>query len=236
MSLGTVTHRVGLLSSLLAATMLLGGCSPQPAPTPDPQQSNLVGTAGLVDFDAGYLSIGNGPAIVDLYLDPICPYCKIFEASNGQFLFDKVDRNKATLRIHPVAVLDRLSNGTNYPTRAAAALVDVAANHPGSLRDYLSSLYEHQPAENTAGLSNTELTTLAEQAGATLNWHSLQSQYEQWIHEHTAQALQGPLPTTDVSALQQVPTAIVSGRLCTGNSDQTARFVAFYATKSGVHQ
>nr|WP_228502080.1 thioredoxin domain-containing protein [Plantibacter sp. VKM Ac-2885] len=228
-----------LVALLIASTLAVTGCirdsarptsSTQP-PTPEAPTSRLTGTSGAVNFDEGYIAVGTGPTVVDLYLDPMCPYCKMFEATSGQLLFDEAEAGRATLHVHPVAILDRLSVGTSYSTRAAATMVDVAAQQPELAQNYLAALYRNQPPEDTPGLSDSDLAALASEVGARLSDNSTLRTYQLWVQEHTARDVRGPLLTSDVPALQSVPTVIISGRLYPGNSDEAARFAEFYRAK-----
>ena len=67
------------------------------------------------------LVIGSGPVTVDIYLDFMCPVCKQYEDQAGQTLNQLVADDKIRLVYHPVAFLDRASNGTQYSTRSSAS-------------------------------------------------------------------------------------------------------------------
>ncbi|MBD8519127.1 DsbA family protein [Plantibacter sp. CFBP 8804] len=219
------------LAALISAIILSGCVGSEAMPSEEEDSyptSSLTGVVGAVEFDGGYISLGSGATVIDLYLDPLCPYCKIFEADSGQLLFDEVDDGRATLRIHPVALLDRLSVGTNYSTRAAASIVDVAASHPFALPGYLSAVFANQPAENTPGLSDQELVSIAGQLNVSLSDATTLRTYQAWVRDITAEALQGPLPTSEALALTAVPTTIVNGHLYSGNSDDAEHFAQFY--------
>jgi protein-disulfide isomerase len=223
-----------LVSSLLALTVmgLSAGCSadPRTESSPEPRPTTPTGQSGAASFDDGYLVIGSGPQVVDIYLDPLCPFCKKFEQLTGPFLVDEVSAGNATLRIHPVALLNRLSAGTEYSTRAAAALTSVAVTDPDHLTAFLQALYENQPLENTTGLTDDQLSDLARATGTELGSVADLAAYQGWVAEQTALAVAGPLPDTDeLSQLTVVPTILVNGRHFPGNSDETDRFHTFYA-------
>ncbi|MDZ5146291.1 DsbA family protein, partial [Microbacterium testaceum] len=177
--------------------------------------------------DDGYLKIGSGPRTVDLYLDAMCPYCKVFEQTSGPLLWADAEKGETTVRLHPLAILDRLSQGTEYSTRAAAYLTAVAEAEPDKLRGFVQALYAHQPAENSSGLSNQQLDALASASGISADLTP--ASYVGWVRAQTALALQGPLPTTDqVSAIQHVPTVIVQGDVFAGDSSASDLFESFY--------
>ena len=132
-------------------------------------QATDPGTApqsDIIDSDTGAISFGTGEDEIDTYVDFMCPACNAFESQYGEALQSAAAANAVTLRIHPVAILDRLSQGTEYSSRAASAMYCVASESPDSGLDFFNLLYANQPAENTAGLADDELSGLADQAGA----------------------------------------------------------------------
>ncbi|MWV48969.1 thioredoxin domain-containing protein [Rathayibacter sp. VKM Ac-2803] len=231
-----------LPTALLLAT--LAGCSAAPAvpvasgPTPTSAVAvtsgptiGPTGTRGAVDFDGGFVRFGDGARIVDLYVDPLCPYCRIFEEGSAPLLFAEAEAGRATVRIHPITVLDRLSQGTQYSTRAAAAFIAVAAATPEHAQGYFEALFAHQPDENTPGLSDDELLALAALLGGDEEAMRRELPSMQgWVTELTRSALTGPLPVTDeIAAIEQVPTVVVQGAVFRGDSDETEAFAQFYA-------
>ena len=73
--------------------------------------------------------------------------------------------SKVTVQYHPIAILDRASNGTEYSTRAAAA--SAAAAEGGKFAEYHQVLFANQPAENSDGLTNAKLIELGKSVGLT---------------------------------------------------------------------
>jgi protein-disulfide isomerase len=108
-------------------------------------------------------AIGAGPVTVDLYEDFMCPICNEFEKQSGVTLKQLVADKKVTVRYHPVSILDRASNGTEYSTRAAGAAA--AAAEGGKFIEYHDVLYANQPAENSDGLSDAKLIELGKSVG-----------------------------------------------------------------------
>lgn len=219
-----------------ASAILLIGCTAPTTPTASPtttasaNPAALSGTAGAAHFDEGFLQVGTRGRVVDLYVDPMCPYCKLFDETSGSRLLDDAAAGTTTLRIHPVAILNRLSQGTGYSTRAAAVLTAVAAEHPTALPAFFQALYAQQPAENTAGHDDAALLRIARSVGADLQGSTGQlTAYQAWVDQATAAATAGPVPaTTDVPAIRQVPTVIVNGAVFPGNSDDEDAFTTFY--------
>ena len=223
--------RLHLLGALLIVTGLLSGCAAEPsAPSSTPESAPLLtGSRGAAHFDDGYVEIGSGPKVVDLFVDPMCPFCKLFEQSSGPLLFSEAGSGEMTLRVHPLAMLNRLSQGTDYSTRASAMLVAVAAESPDSAEEYLRALYEQQPAENTTGLTDEQLQEIAASVEAAPVSADDLAGYEAWVDAHTQLALTGPVAATDeITAIEHVPTVVVNGAVFPGNSDETAAFADFY--------
>jgi protein-disulfide isomerase len=129
----------------------------------DDQGTQTTPTAA-VDEGTAFAS-GTGSVAVDVYEDFMCPACNSFEQEAGATLKSMVAANKITLRFHPVAILDRFSNGTEYSTRAAAA--SAAAAQEGKFVEYHDVLFANQPAENTDGLTDDKLVELGKSVGLT---------------------------------------------------------------------
>ena len=127
-------------------------------------KGNLVTPSSAVDEGTAF-AVGTGSVAVDVYEDFMCPACNSFEQEAGPTLKTMVGNNKITLRFHPVAILDRFSNGTEFSTRAAAA--SAAAAQEGKFVEYHDVLFANQPAENTDGLSDDKLIELGRSVGLT---------------------------------------------------------------------
>ncbi|RZU52307.1 protein-disulfide isomerase [Krasilnikovia cinnamomea] len=124
----------------------------------------LVVPSAAVD-DGTAFAVGSGPVVVDLYEDFMCPVCQVFESQSSAALRELAAKNEITLRHHPVAILDRASEGTEYSSRAAGAAA--AAGQAGKFVEYHDVLYANQPAENTPGLSDDKLIELGRTVGLT---------------------------------------------------------------------
>jgi protein-disulfide isomerase len=110
------------------------------------------------------VTAGNGPVVVDVYSDYLCPSCERFEERYGNELTTALNEGRITVRFHNVAILDRLTEPPGYSTRAAnAALCSVPA---GIFPRYHHALFDEQPAEGSAGLTDDELIALGTELGA----------------------------------------------------------------------
>lgn len=171
-----------------------------------------------------------GVAQIVVYLDYLCPFCGQFETTNAAQISTWVKSGTATLETHPISILDRLSSGSNFSTRAANAAACVANYTPDSFLAFNAALFAQQPAENTTGLSNDELASIAETAGATDKGVAAcvtDETFAPWVETATQRALDGPLPNSDIEKLASTPTVIVNGITYKGSPDDSEAFAAF---------
>src|SRR5690606_576114 len=123
-------------------------------------------------------------------------------ATNGEYISSLLENGKTTVEIHPLAVLDRLSQGTKYSTRATNASACVANYSPNQFYDFHNLLFANQPAEQSSGLSDDQLIDLATQAavGSPDKVASCikNQDFKKWVSDSTARALNGPIPNSDI--------------------------------------
>ncbi|MET1154255.1 thioredoxin domain-containing protein [Arthrobacter sp.] len=127
---------------------------PAPPPTPPAQV-----TAPGAEPEAGK------PVKVVLYIDFICPICKNFEAQYNQTLTSLRNEGKITVEYRALGFLDSRST-TNYSSRAANAAACVVNESPEKYADFVNLLFEKQPAEGGAGISDADLKKMATDIGA----------------------------------------------------------------------
>jgi protein-disulfide isomerase len=114
--------------------------------------------------DGAVVTAGTGPVAIDLYEDYICPSCERFEERYGNEITTALNDGRLTVRFHTIAILDEQSTPPGYSTRAAnAALCAVPA---GIFPRYHKKLFDEQPAEGSAGLSNEQLIEIGTELGA----------------------------------------------------------------------
>lgn len=133
-------------------------------------QATSAGTlpeSSAVNTETGAIAVGSGPKTVDTYIDFMCPICNQFEQAYGPTLDGLVANDEITLNIHPISILDRASQGTEYSTRSASAAYCVAVDDPANVPAFVKALYAQQPSENTAGLDDATLASIATSAGAS---------------------------------------------------------------------
>jgi protein-disulfide isomerase len=141
----------------------------------------------------------SAPVKVAVYEDFMCPFCGQFEAASRDALEKQVEAGKVQIQYHVVNFLDR-SSTTEYSTRAANALAVVLdTSGPEVAKKFHDLLYEHQPQEGSAGLSDAQLVAYAVQAGATQSAvePGIKDQtYKQWVDNVNDQASKSGVTST----------------------------------------
>lgn len=176
---------------------------PSPAATPPAQV-----TAPGAEAEAGK------PVKVVLYIDFICPVCKNFETQYNETLTKLRNEGKITVEYRPLGFLDTRST-TNYSSRAANAAACVVNESPEKYADFVNMLFEKQPAEGSAGISDADLKKMATDLGAkSIDTCVDGKTYRPWVKYTTQQA-----SSIGVSG---TPTVLVEGKQWgKGDSAQT---------------
>jgi len=158
----------------------------------------------------GTISVGSAtePVTVTMIEDFQCPICREFEAANKTLLDGYAKAGSGVrLEYRPIAFLDQMST-TNYSSRALNAAACFQAADPKQWRDFHTVLYDNQPAEQSAGLTDGQLTDLAVQAGASRDKVAScisGNSYAKWVKSTTDVA-------THLSYFQGTPTVLVNGK------------------------
>lgn len=132
--------------------------APEPVNTPD---------AAVINQETGAITVGDGAGTMDTYIDFMCPVCNQFEQAYGEAIQSLVDDGTITLNIHPISILDRASQGTEYSTRAASAMYCVAAADGSAAVPFMQAMYANQPAEGSTGLTDEQILAIAAGVGVT---------------------------------------------------------------------
>lgn len=174
---------------------------------------------------------------IQMYVDYLCPFCGAFEATNAEYINGLLDNGGAMVEIHPVAILDRLSNGTRYSTRAANGFACMANYSPNQAYEFHQLLFVNQPAENTPGLDDDQLVELTVQAGAENQDEVAQcirdQKFRAWVGDARERALNNPIPNTDGATVTGTPTVVVNGQKYPGAVDDPVQFAAFVVQVAG---
>lgn len=168
---------------------------------------------------------------IAVYQDFLCPYCGQFETTNAEQVGGWLQAGAATYTVHPLATLSNLSLGTQYSLRASNAAACVAEYSPNDFFAFNTALFENQPKENTEGLTDTELKSIAKGVVSggekKINTCIDEGTYKSWVKDATDKARSGPLPGTDVAKVEGTPTILVNGKQYTGSLTDAEQFAAF---------
>lgn len=152
---------VGVVIALVVvAGLVVWGNSQATAPGDPPQASNI-------NAETGAIAVGTGPDQLDTYIDFMCPICNQFEQIYGPTIEGLVDDGSITLNIHPISILDRASQGTQFSTRAANAMYCVAVADAEASLPFMQAMYANQPEETTPGLTDEQILAIAAGVGVT---------------------------------------------------------------------
>ncbi|MEV1147527.1 thioredoxin domain-containing protein [Micromonospora sp. NPDC049799] len=170
------------------------------------QADEYTAPPGANDTGTGVV-LGSGPVTIDLYEDYLCPACKQFQQVSGDTINQLVDEGKARVVFHPVAYLDRFST-TEYSTRSSAA--SGCAAEGGKFREFSDALFERQPPEGGAGLSDDQLIDIG--AGVGLDRDDFGScvrdgKYEAWTEHVTSEASRAGITGTPTVQVNGKPVA-----------------------------
>ncbi len=149
---------------------------PRSSTPPDVADVTVPSTAdpdavGIPISTQGVGTAASGGVTVDVYMDFMCPGCAQFERTQGEqiaaLLDPKSGEDDVTVVYHPVSILDRLSQGTYYSSRAANAVSVVADQDPEHFLAMVMTLFapDTQPAENSHGLTDEKLAEVAQGLG-----------------------------------------------------------------------
>lgn len=159
---GVVIGKAGKVIPPAAAATEVDKNSLPPAPTTSPTAVTDLAGLGIAATPKGQ------PAQVVIYVDFICPVCNTFEKANETVLKTLADQGVITYEYRPLGFLDRQST-TNYSSRAAAAAAAVANSNPDKYLSFVSKLFQNQPQEGGAGLSNDQLKQYATDLGVNID-------------------------------------------------------------------
>jgi protein-disulfide isomerase len=132
--------------------------------TPDPV---VTPKSAVINSETGAIAVGEGESTMDTYIDFMCPVCNQFEQVYGEAINGLVADGTITLNIHPISILDRASQGTEFSTRAANAMYCVAAADGTAAVPFMQAMFNNQPAEGSTGLTNEQILSIASLAGVT---------------------------------------------------------------------
>jgi protein-disulfide isomerase len=181
------------------------------AANPDP---GTAPTAANINSETGAIEVGDGANTMDTYIDFMCPVCNQFEQVYGDAIMGLVADGTITLGIHPISILDRQSQGTEYSTRAANAMYCVADADGTAAVPFMQAMFENQPQEGTAGLSNEQILAIAGDVGVTgIDACVNDGEFSQYVASMTAQT-----PVQPGATGVGTPTITINGEVIANSS------------------
>lgn len=120
--------------------------------------------SAVVDEETGAITLGDGPNVLEEYLDFMCPHCGSYQEMYGETVAELVADGRLTLQLHPISILDR-SSTNQYSSRSASAAYCVAEANPDAVYPFVDKLLHDQP-RTSEGHSDERLVEIAGQAGA----------------------------------------------------------------------
>ncbi|MFD1826888.1 MULTISPECIES: DsbA family protein [Mumia] len=141
------------------------------------------------------------PIPVVVYVEPLCPHCKAFDAEHGSMLQERLEGGQITLEYRLVSFLD---NGTTERSSARAvnaALCAATDAGPAAYATYVHELLENQPVGGV--LTDAALVALGDDAGASI---------ESCVTGESHADLVASLSKNALGKISATPTVIVGGR------------------------
>jgi len=171
--------------------------------------ASAPGTSAVPD---GAIRVGStAPRVVLTAIEDFqCPICKQFESTFGPTLAKIRALPDVAIDYHPIAFLDRMSNGNQYSTRAAAASRCVAdtsqSDGYATWLKFHETLFANQPEEGGHGMTDAQLIGYAEQSGAPASVADCitSGKYDSWAQTQTQAVLD--------SGIEGTPTVKLNGK------------------------
>jgi protein-disulfide isomerase len=196
-----------------------------------PRNVDGAGTTAAADYSI-VRGDANAPVTVTLFEDFQCPVCKQYEAWLADTITKDVDAGTVKVVYRPMAFLDNAST-TDYSSRAGATAACVLDQDGVDTWVQLHQLlFENQPEEGSAGLSDSELAALAEQAGADKSEvESCQSDgtFEGWVRAATDAASKDKVTGTPTMRIDGDDVPLTSAQ------DQAAAIKLFSDAVAAAH-
>ncbi len=175
------------------------------APGEAPQASNI-------DADTGAIAFGDGDGTMDTYIDFMCPNCNSFEQTYGSEIEALKDDGTITLNIHPIAILDSRSQGTQFSSRAASAMYSISVHDPDHALAFMQAMFTNQPEEGSTGLTDDQIISIAESAGVTVS-EDLKKDITSGRYISYVQTMTDKTPISPGSTTIGTPTVAIDGEV-----------------------
>ncbi|GAC66484.1 DsbA family protein [Gordonia soli] len=126
--------------------------------------SDAATPAGVTATGAIRLGDTNAPVVITVVEDLQCPACRQFESISGSTLSELSQQKGVAVDYTTIAILDKASS-TDYSSRAANASYCVAEADVAKWPAWHTTMFDEQPAEGSAGLTDDRLVEIAKDAG-----------------------------------------------------------------------
>ncbi|MGF0317598.1 DsbA family protein [Nocardia fluminea] len=205
-----IAIQVGVAAVLVALVAAIGiGIAVKQSDSDESTSAAQLPATGGAVTETGTVVIGNPDAKVKVRVvaDLQCPACKQFEAANGETLAKAAADGTASVEYQIISFLDKASTN-QYSSRAANASFCVAKSDTTKYQSWLQTMFEKQPAEGGAGLSNDELVQIATDVGYTDPAVATcidDKPYNDYIQQVTQTTLQ--------SGVKSTPSVYINGQL-----------------------
>jgi protein-disulfide isomerase len=214
---------LAVIGLIVAVVLILNEGQKTPMERVENVPAGVVEDTGIpVGADGAAGTENEGAKTLDVYVDFMCPVCGQFEQINGASIAEMREAGDVTLVVHPVAILDRMSQGTEYSTRAASAAAWVADRAPEQFSAFHDAMFASQPEEQTPGLSDEQIAQIAEQAGVPADVASgiadgdARETYEEWVAASTEVAGSDPDVVNPETGQMGTPTVLIDGERFAG--------------------
>lgn len=187
---GVVFSIFGQSSKESASIAALDGTTLKPAVTSSIDAAN----GSAISFDNGAVTT------IDVWEDPQCPVCKLFEDANGEYIESLIRDKKATVRYHVLSFLGDES------VRAANA--SFCAADEGQYLDFHKAIYAVQsPVENSGFWSNETLVNMGKKIGIS------SAKFETCVNKGSkVDLVQAHYDSMSKYGVQGTPTVFINGK------------------------
>lgn len=174
--------------------------------------------SAVVNEETGAIVLGEGPNVLEEYIDYSCPHCGSYHSAYGETVAGLVAEGEVQLELHPISILDSATND-DFSTRAAAATYCVAEGDPDAVYPFLDALFD---AQSTSGMSDEQLVETAERAGANGAAECIEAgTYHDYVIARTSET-----PVAPGASSISTPTVILNGEFVSLTMDPEADIVS----------
>ncbi|MFE7504928.1 DsbA family protein [Promicromonospora sp. NPDC057488] len=210
---------LGVIVLVVAVVMIFMESQKTPMEKVENIPAGVVQDTGIPIGADGVAGTSNeGAKTLDVYVDYMCPICGQFEQTNSASIAEMREAGDVTFIVHPVAILDRVSQGTDYSTRAASAAAWVADRAPEQFAAFHDAMFASQPQEQTPGLTDEQIAQVAEQAGvpaevaAGITDGDAEDTYREWVEAATSVAGSDPAVVSPDTGQLGTPSVLIDGK------------------------